>query len=74
MIWWNDVKVEQWEHSIANIGSIEVAVAGPSVGLDLVLFYIRSSNQHPSLAVGRILTCSKNTFLIMPRLSSHFSG
>jgi hypothetical protein len=44
MIWWNDVKVEQWEHSIANIGSIEVAVAGPSVGLDLVLFYIRTCN------------------------------
>ncbi|ETS79463.1 hypothetical protein PFICI_09316 [Pestalotiopsis fici W106-1] len=41
MILWDDVKTVQWEHARANIGSVEVAVAGPSVGLDLVLFYIQ---------------------------------
>ncbi|KAK9417536.1 hypothetical protein SUNI508_08687 [Seiridium unicorne] len=39
MIWWTDVKTAQWEHLKTNVGSVEVAIAGPSVGLDLVLFY-----------------------------------
>ncbi|KAK6084141.1 glycoside hydrolase [Seiridium cupressi] len=41
MIWWTDVKTAQWEHLKTNVGSVEVAIAGPSVGLDLVLFYIQ---------------------------------
>ncbi|KAH6656783.1 hypothetical protein BKA67DRAFT_553082 [Truncatella angustata] len=41
IIWWTDVKTEQWENSKAHIGSVEVAIAGPSVGIDLVLFYIQ---------------------------------
>lgn len=41
MIFWNDVKTEQWRHIRDNVGSVEIQIAGPSVGLDLVLFYIR---------------------------------
>ncbi|KAF3070356.1 putative glycoside hydrolase protein [Daldinia childiae] len=40
-IWWRDVKVEQYKYAVAHLGSPEIAIAGPSVGLDLVLFYIR---------------------------------
>jgi hypothetical protein len=38
---WRDVKIEQWENETQHLGSPEVAIAGPSVGLDLVLFYIQ---------------------------------
>ncbi|KAI6081507.1 hypothetical protein F4821DRAFT_273083 [Hypoxylon rubiginosum] len=41
IVWWRDVKIEQYEHTITHLGSPEIAIAGPSVGLDLVLFYIR---------------------------------
>ncbi|KAI4600421.1 hypothetical protein KJ359_000776 [Pestalotiopsis sp. 9143b] len=41
MIFWNDVKTEQWRHIRDNVGSVEIQIAGPSVGLDLVLFYIQ---------------------------------
>ncbi|KAI1480704.1 hypothetical protein F4774DRAFT_424662 [Daldinia eschscholtzii] len=40
-IWWRDVKVEQYAYAVTHLGSPEVAIAGPSVGLDLVLFYIQ---------------------------------
>ncbi|KAI1780825.1 hypothetical protein F4818DRAFT_396997 [Hypoxylon cercidicola] len=41
LIWWRDVKIEQYEHTITHLDSPEIAIAGPSVGLDLVLFYIQ---------------------------------
>ncbi|KAI1501822.1 hypothetical protein F5X99DRAFT_418251 [Biscogniauxia marginata] len=41
IVWWRDVKIEQYEHAIINLGSPEIAIAGPSVGVDLVLFYIQ---------------------------------
>ncbi|KAL7623791.1 hypothetical protein AAE478_005344 [Parahypoxylon ruwenzoriense] len=41
LIWWRDVKTEQYEYTVAHLGCPEIAIAGPSVGLDLVLFYIR---------------------------------
>ncbi|KAI0602460.1 hypothetical protein F4775DRAFT_537336 [Biscogniauxia sp. FL1348] len=41
IVWWRDVKIEQYEHSIMNLGRPEIAIAGPSVGVDLVLFYIQ---------------------------------
>ncbi|KAI0130915.1 hypothetical protein F4814DRAFT_148647 [Daldinia grandis] len=41
LIWWRDVKVEQYKYAVAHLGSPEIAIAGPSVGLDLVLFYIQ---------------------------------
>ncbi|KAI0834296.1 hypothetical protein F5Y06DRAFT_175002 [Hypoxylon sp. FL0890] len=40
-IWWRDVKTEQYEYTAEHLGNPEIAVAGPSVGLDLVLFYIQ---------------------------------
>ncbi|KAI2616319.1 hypothetical protein GGR54DRAFT_649609 [Hypoxylon sp. NC1633] len=40
LIWWRDVKLAQYEYTVAHLGSPEVAIAGPSAGLDLVLFYI----------------------------------
>ncbi|KAH9885958.1 hypothetical protein F4778DRAFT_493267 [Xylariomycetidae sp. FL2044] len=41
LLWWMDIKVEQYEHVVANIGKPEIAIAGPSAGVDLVLFYIQ---------------------------------
>ncbi|KAI1374872.1 hypothetical protein F4677DRAFT_425259 [Hypoxylon crocopeplum] len=41
IVWWRDVKTEQYEHTLAHLDSPEIAIAGPSVGLDLVLFYIQ---------------------------------
>jgi hypothetical protein len=41
IIRWTDIKVEQYNHTLANIGKPELAVAGQSVGADLVLFFIR---------------------------------
>ncbi|KAI0181673.1 hypothetical protein GGR52DRAFT_584061 [Hypoxylon sp. FL1284] len=43
LVWWRNIKVEQYEHTITHLDSPEVAIAGASVGLDLVLFYIRKS-------------------------------
>lgn len=42
MGWWNDVKTEQYHYVVANVGHPEIAIAGPSVGLDLALFYIQN--------------------------------
>ncbi|KAI1754667.1 hypothetical protein F4782DRAFT_454505 [Xylaria castorea] len=38
---WEDVKTEQFYYVHKNLGSPELAIAGPSYGLDLVLFYIQ---------------------------------
>ncbi|TRX88375.1 hypothetical protein FHL15_010751 [Xylaria flabelliformis] len=38
---WEDVKTEQFYYVHDNLGSPELAIAGPSYGLDLVLFYIQ---------------------------------
>jgi hypothetical protein len=72
MIWWNDVKTEQWENLRAHAGSVEIAIAGPSVGLDLVLFYIRASAAQLLLVVK--LTGSKNISHTMLKQCSPFSG
>lgn len=40
-LWWSDIKLAQFDYVKANIGNPELSIAGPSVGLDLVLFYIR---------------------------------
>jgi len=53
---WRDIKVGQFENSIANIGNPELSLSGASVGLDLALFYIRESLQalsraHPVFAM-----------------------
>ena len=38
---WRDIKIEQYNTAVAKQGSIVVAVAGPSTGLDLGLFFVR---------------------------------
>ncbi|KAK8129807.1 hypothetical protein PG999_002187 [Apiospora kogelbergensis] len=38
---WRDVKIDQYNSAVANQGSIVVAVAGPSTGLDLGLFFVQ---------------------------------
>ncbi|KAK7981062.1 chaperonin 10-like protein [Apiospora arundinis] len=38
---WRNVKIDQYNTAVAHQGSIVVAVAGPSTGLDLVLFFIQ---------------------------------
>jgi hypothetical protein len=53
---WRDIKTEQYYHSVTNVGNPELAVAGPSTGLDLVLFYIRECGRL------HILDCTMLTF------------
>ncbi|ROV94380.1 hypothetical protein VPNG_09375 [Cytospora leucostoma] len=40
-IWWTSNTLEQFNNLRMNIGNPELSVAGPSVGVDLVLFYIQ---------------------------------
>ncbi|KAI0390011.1 hypothetical protein F5Y17DRAFT_469247 [Xylariaceae sp. FL0594] len=41
IIRWEDVKTEQLNYVMRHLGSPELIIAGPSYGLDLVLFYIQ---------------------------------
>jgi hypothetical protein len=41
IVWWRDIKIDQWKNTVANAGDPELSVTGASTGLDLVLFYIR---------------------------------
>lgn len=41
IVWWTDIKKNQFEYSVANVGKPEIALAGASMGVDRVLFYIR---------------------------------
>ncbi|KAI0407933.1 hypothetical protein F4802DRAFT_494153 [Xylaria palmicola] len=41
IILWNDIKTEQFYYVKGNLGHPEIAIAGPSHGPDLVLFYIQ---------------------------------
>ncbi|RYC62035.1 hypothetical protein CHU98_g4179 [Xylaria longipes] len=41
IILWNEVKTAQFHYVHDHLGSPELAIAGPSYGLDLVLFYIQ---------------------------------
>lgn len=38
---WSSIKLAQFDYVKAHIGNPELSVAGPSVGIDLVFFYIR---------------------------------
>lgn len=38
---WSSIKLAQFDYVRANVGNPELSVAGPSVGIDIVLFYIR---------------------------------
>ena len=39
---WKNVKMGQYNYLVAHVGNPEIAIAGPSRGLDLVLFYIQN--------------------------------
>lgn len=41
---WRDIKTEQYAKLVANVGNPELNITGASTGLDLVLFYIRTSS------------------------------
>ncbi|KAJ4387197.1 hypothetical protein N0V93_007786 [Gnomoniopsis smithogilvyi] len=38
---WTSIKLAQYDYVRANLGNPELSVAGPSVGVDIVLFYIQ---------------------------------
>jgi len=38
---WNDIKTEQWQNVMNNVGNPELNITGASTGLDLVVFYIQ---------------------------------
>jgi hypothetical protein len=40
---WRDIKIEQYQKLVANVGDPELNITGLSTGMDLVLFYIRQS-------------------------------
>ena len=40
---WRDIKIDQHANLVANVGNPELNITGSSTGLDLVLFYIRTS-------------------------------
>ncbi len=43
IVLWDEIKTEQFYYVHDHLGSPEIAIAGTSYGLDLVLFYIRAS-------------------------------
>jgi hypothetical protein len=45
IVWWSDIKIGQQAYALANPGRPEMVVAGPSYGLDLVMFYLRESGR-----------------------------
>lgn len=51
---WTSIKLQQYDYVRANIGNPELSVAGPSVGVDIVLFYIREHS--PAALAGPRLT------------------
>lgn len=42
IIAWRDIKTSQYNNAVMNQGRVEVVIAGPSTGLDKILFYIRT--------------------------------
>ena len=55
MVNWVDVKTSQWENVVANVGRPELNITGASTGLDLVLFYMRSSPDFHSRGTKKVL-------------------
>lgn len=39
---WTSIKLEQFDYVRSNLGNPELSVAGPSVGIDIIFFYIRT--------------------------------
>ncbi len=44
---WRDIKTEQHAYLVANVGDPVLNITGGSTGLDLALFYIRTSSGRP---------------------------
>ncbi|KAF6842057.1 glycoside hydrolase [Colletotrichum plurivorum] len=65
---WKDIKLEQFQHSSANVGNPELAIAGQSTGLDLVLFYIQfySYNVEAALAFFWSVALTQSIFQLEP--------
>ncbi|KAI2779255.1 hypothetical protein F4815DRAFT_199536 [Daldinia loculata] len=63
-ICWRDVKVEQYKYAVAHLDSPEIVIAGPSVGLDLVLFYIQyyTYNAEALLTLFWAITLTRTVF------------
>jgi hypothetical protein len=75
MVFWIDIRNEQFANMKANPGSPVLVLANGSVGMDLALFYIRTQpdikNQN-HLASGPLLTKSWQSFTAIPR--RHYSS
>ncbi|KAF6814149.1 glycoside hydrolase [Colletotrichum sojae] len=65
---WKDIKLEQFQHSSANVGNPELAIAGQSTGLDLALFYIQfySYNAEAALAFFWSVALTQSIFQLEP--------
>lgn len=46
---WRDIKIAQHHHTVKHLREPELAVTGASVGVDLVLFYIRTASAFEAL-------------------------
>lgn len=44
---WTSIKLEQFDYVKANLGNPELSIAGPSVGIDIIFFYIRKHTIPP---------------------------
>lgn len=53
---WDDIKIAQWHNVKENVGSAELNITGASLGVDLVLFYIREHLCAPPSLKGTHLT------------------
>lgn len=61
---WTSIKIEQFDYVRDNIGNPELSVAGPSVGIDLLFFYIRKHRPPPMLTGGTRLTSLSRILLL----------
>ncbi|GJC79228.1 hypothetical protein ColLi_02066 [Colletotrichum liriopes] len=68
LVRWRDIKLEQFQHSNANVGNPELAIAGQSTGLDLALFYIQfySYNVEASLTFFWAVALTQSIFQLEP--------
>ncbi|GKT59186.1 glycoside hydrolase [Colletotrichum tofieldiae] len=68
LVRWRDIKLEQFQHSNANVGNPELAIAGQSTGLDLALFYIQfySYNVEAALTFFWAVALTQSIFQLEP--------
>jgi len=61
---WTSIKLEQFDYVRENLGNPELSIAGPSVGIDVVLFYIRTGPPLPLLCLIRVTDGSSRILLL----------